>query len=47
MYMYKESGDRELNQLTTGYWIDPDGEVIPNLEKTLEGYKKKLRMKMT
>lgn len=29
MYKYKESGDRKLNQLTTGYWINPDGKVIP------------------
>ncbi|MBA7654878.1 hypothetical protein ES703_62771 [subsurface metagenome] len=29
MYKYKESGDRKLNQLTTGYWINPDGKLIP------------------
>ncbi len=29
MYKCKESGDRKLNQLTTGYWINPDGKLIP------------------
>ena len=29
MHKHKESSDRKLNQLTTGYWINPDGKVIP------------------